>query len=63
MSKLLDTVTPSAENGQAPLDFVMVFLVALIGNLWNRSPFPFSKKACSLLESYAGRDEVLKAHK
>ena len=28
--------------------------VALIGNLWNRSPF----LSCTLLYKYAGRDEV-----
>ena len=33
-----------------------VFRFALLGNLWNRSPF--LQKACSLLDINAGRDEV-----
>ena len=36
----------------------MVFPVARIGNLWNRSPFSFSKKRALLWYRYAGRDEV-----
>ena len=40
------------------LSFVMVSLVARIGNLWSRSPFSFSKRAFALLYSCAGRDEV-----
>ena len=44
------------------LSFVMVCLVARIGNLWNGScgtaVLFFLQKTCSLLESHARRDEV-----
>ena len=37
----------------------MTFLpVALIGNLWNRSPFLSPKKRAHFVYRYAGRDEV-----
>ena len=46
-------VSPSSEV----TEFCDGFSFALLGNLWNRSPF-LSSQACSLLDSYAGRDEV-----